>query len=73
MKRIHHTLTKATLFALGLSSIAQAQDDSSLITNGVICPLIFDAVHGGEWRNLSPTINDVAVCSNFTMTQAGLA
>lgn len=72
MKRMHHTLIRATLFVLGLSSIANGQDDA-LLTNGTICPLIYDAVNGGQWRDLSPTVNDVLLCSDFTATQAGLA
>ncbi len=67
------TATKVVLTVLGLGSIARADDLGTVIQEGRPCPLLFDLANGGTWRNLSPTVNDVMVCPDFTFITTGLA
>lgn len=73
MKSFHAAAAKAALILMGLGSIARADDVQTIINEGKLCPLLFDLIHGGNWRNLSPAVNDVLVCPDFTFITTGIA
>jgi hypothetical protein len=66
-------VTKAVLIVLGLGSIARADSLQTIIEEGKVCPLLFDWANGGTWRHLTPTVNDVVICPDFTYITTGLA
>ncbi|MBN1341839.1 MAG: hypothetical protein JXQ73_04125 [Phycisphaerae bacterium] len=73
MRALRPIITKSALILLGLGSIARADDLQTIISQGKACPLLFDWVNGGNWRGLSPTISDAALCPDFTFIFTGIA
>lgn len=64
---------KAALIVMGLGSIARADDLQTIVEKGKLCPLLFDLANGGQWRGLTPTLNDWFFWPDFTFITAGVA
>ncbi len=61
------------MIVLGLGAVARADDLGTMIDMGKPCPLLFDFLNGGAWRNLSPSLNDLLLLPDFTFRMTGLA
>ncbi len=73
MTSFRATTAKAILIVMGLGSTARADDLQTIVDKGKLCPLLFDLVNGGQWRGLTPTLNDLFLWPDFTFTTTGLS
>jgi hypothetical protein len=64
---------KTALIVMGLGSIARGDSLQTMVSQGKICPILFDAMNGGAWRDLRPTFNDLLLCPDWTWITTGVA